>query len=79
MMTHPTTDNPQSGPIELSDEELDLVSGGQTVPSPAPPPTSNHGEATAFAVHFAKERARLLGEKVGPAVSTAAHGGSEPI
>jgi hypothetical protein len=58
---------------DLTEAELDLVSGGQGIPSPAPPPGSNHGEATAFAVHFAKAEARLLGVKVGPAVSAAAH------
>jgi hypothetical protein len=62
----------------LTEVELDLVSGGQGTPSPAPPPTSNHGEATAFAVHLAKGLARLFGEPVGPAVSAAARGGTIP-
>jgi hypothetical protein len=66
---------------ELTKAELDAVAGGQSSCGAAcmnPPPTSNHGEATAFAVHLAKERARLLGEKVGPAVSAAARGGTIP-
>jgi hypothetical protein len=31
-MTHPTTDNPQGGPIELSDEQLGWVAGGRPLP-----------------------------------------------
>jgi hypothetical protein len=37
-MTHPTTDNPQSGPIELSDEELGWVAGGVGINPGGPPP-----------------------------------------
>jgi hypothetical protein len=62
----------------LTEVELDLVSGGEQLGNGAPPPTSNHGEATAFAVHLAKGLAKLFGAKVGPAVSTAAHGGLSP-
>jgi hypothetical protein len=40
-MTQPKTDNPQSGPIELSDEQLDWVAGRR--PGGAPPPTGGGG------------------------------------
>jgi hypothetical protein len=73
--------NAQGGPTlrHLTEAELEQVSGGQSSCGSLcnnPPPTgfSNQGQVTAFAVHSAKELAKLSGEKVGPAVSAAAHG-----
>jgi bacteriocin-like protein len=59
---------------ELTEAELNQVSGGQVVQPPDPPPGSNNGQITSYAVHSAKEEAKLLGENVGHAVSAAAHG-----
>jgi hypothetical protein len=44
-MTHHTSDNPQSGPIELSDEQLDWVAGGAAT-NPGGPPPGGGGGAT---------------------------------